>query len=96
MARIAGGADNIGLVVSVLRDLGITNVATLVDGNRERLNQQLREQFPEFSHAVLPTDDIRDKKGSESRPKVGVCTSSGELKPEYEETVLALINQLGQ
>lgn len=91
----AGGAEKIPYVVEVLQDLGLSDIATLVDGDQAKLHKFLKAKYPDLRHAILPTGDIRDKpKRGASAAKVGVCTSGGQLKPEFEESVTGLLEGL--
>lgn len=92
----AGGAENVEYIIAVLQDLGIDDIATLVDGDKAKLHATLKSEFPTLKHAILPAADIRDKKARKAiAAKTGVCTSKGELKAEYEADVVALLNDLG-
>jgi 5S rRNA maturation endonuclease (ribonuclease M5) len=91
----AGGADKVKLILSILRDLGVANVTTLVDKDKEEVSRALQEAFPEYKHFVLAADDIRDKREQKSRPaKVEVCEENGELKSECRDTMKTLLEQI--
>lgn len=92
----AGGAEKIELIIQMLQDLGISNIATLVDGDKSELHAKLKVAYPSLKHGILPTEDIRDKNARKPvKAKTGVVNSSGTLKPEYEVAVLNLLAELG-
>jgi predicted ATP-dependent endonuclease of OLD family len=56
-----GGADKMGLIASILHELGFTRVAGILDGDKIDLAAALRAQFPSYHFATIPAPDIRTK-----------------------------------
>ena len=56
-----GGASNVAHLCLILRDLGFTKVAGLLDGDKENEADSLKRNFPEFYFDCIPAKDIRSK-----------------------------------
>lgn len=66
----AGGASNIAHLCSILKDLGFSKVAALLDGDKAAEASKLKRDFPEFFFACIPAKDIRTKPGREATEEV--------------------------
>jgi predicted ATP-dependent endonuclease of OLD family len=91
----AGGAGNIMPLCQVLKDLGFTKVAALLDGDKVRDRDKLREKFPEFYFECLPAKDVRTKPMKPSTPAVlGLLDESLVLREEYRRSLEVLLRKL--
>ena len=62
-----GGAENMRLFASLLRELGFLKLVGILDGNRSSLASELAKEFPGFHFFAIQANDIRTKK---ARPAV--------------------------
>jgi hypothetical protein len=83
------------LICEILKDLGLRDVTGLLDGDKAAVAQELRQHFPKYRFFTLPAADIRDKPARpESVEKSGLCSTGGELHPQFVEAFDALIDQI--
>ena len=65
-----GGAENMGKIALVLRELGYKRVVGVLDGNRAASAAGLATHFPEYHFFAIAADDIRTKDAVVGRPRV--------------------------
>ena len=60
--------------------------------------ESLREKYCQngYEFFILPTEDIRDKNEHKQDAKTGITNEKGNIKPEYEEIAMTLINQINE
>lgn len=93
----AGGASNISKLANILNDLGYQKVVAIFDGDKIEDKKVFDKKFPEYEAINIPTDDIRDKHPKrESKPKEGMMTTKGKVKPEYKDEMGKLFNNVNQ
>ena len=91
----AGGAHKIERIMALLNDLGFERVAGVFDKNMRHLIPDLQSKFSRYSFHSIPADDIRTKPVVEGRePNRGLLDENGSLRPEYEEEVGVLFNDI--
>lgn len=76
-----GGENNMALFLEMSKDIGLAKVGALYDGNSLSFEKD-KGKYSTYCLRQLPTADIRDKP---DKDKVGVFSSDGNLKQEYEE-----------
>ena len=82
----AGGASNIRHLCLILKDLGYTKVAGLLDGDKVADKDKLSAEFPEFLFECIPAKDIRTKPSRKPTEEVqGLLDEKLELKKEFIE-----------
>lgn len=76
------GISSFELALSLANDLGIKQVAVLMDNGTEELKVRatLDKKFPKNKVIMWNRDDIRDKKISTSKAKTGYFTAKGKIK----------------
>jgi len=81
----AGGAENMHILVKLLKELGFKKVAGILDGDKTAVRDQLVAAYPDYHFACIPTKDIRTKKAVKARDKVnGLLTDSNDaVRQEY-------------
>ena len=80
----AGGADNIDVILSLLRDLGFERIAAIFDRNKSNLIRELCDKFPKYHFFSIPADDIRTRSCRRSRPPVrGLLDDNRQLRGEF-------------
>lgn len=91
-----GGAPKMRAFLMLFQDMGYKHVVSILDGDQKELSNELRTEFskPEYMFLVLPTDDIRDKKGQRLPEKEGIATEKGKLKNEYEQDINRLFDNI--
>lgn len=93
----AGGAEKIAIFLTLFKELGYKLVVTVLDGNKQELAEQLKQEFgADYSFFVLPTDDIRDKGTRNITKKNGVADSRGNIKPEYKDNLTVIFNTINK
>jgi len=65
-----GGAENMELMATVLRELGFSRVVGILDGNRSALATRLATVFPDYHFFAIAADDIRTKKAVPAKAAV--------------------------
>lgn len=80
---------------SILKDLGFSKVAALLDGDKAADASKLKRDFPEFFFACIPAKDIRTKPGREATEEVlGLLDEKLVLKSEFAEPMAKLFVDL--
>ncbi len=92
-----GGADKMNIVASILRDMGFTRVAGLVDADKKEAYEKLSKDFPRYSFYLLPADDIRTKDTQKEKPaKNGVLDKDRKVRGELIEPVAKLLKEINE
>ena len=90
-----GGASNVSHLCCILKDLGFSKVAALLDGDKEHEAIELRKVFPEFLFECIPAKDIRTKPSRNATEEVvGLLDSNLTLKSEFAEPLKVLFETL--
>ena len=84
----AGGADNIPLVLTILKELGFDKVVAIFDGDKKEVAQKCTESFSQYRIIVIPENDVRDKAEVKRRDAIyGLANTKGRLKNEYHSFI---------
>lgn len=86
-----GGAEKMGKISAVLRDLGYQNVVGILDADKKSLAEQLHSQFS-YSYLCIPTNDVRDKEKPNGACQ-GLCQRDGTIRPEHVASIVELFAQ---
>jgi predicted ATP-dependent endonuclease of OLD family len=96
----AGGAGNIVYFLQMASDLGIPACA-IYDGDHGAAEEEAKRRFPKALIEILPTSDIRDKRGRDQSGretdqivKAGLFDRHGVIKPECASYVLDLLDRV--
>lgn len=91
-----GGAPKMKAFLSLFKDMGYKHVVAILDGDKKDTSEELEKDFSEVGYKffVLPTDDIRDKKGRQIQAKTGITTDRGELKDEYQANITKMFDDI--
>lgn len=93
-----GGETNMKLFLEMAKDLDLKKVGGLYDANATTFSNN-QSAYPDYFFRQLPTEDIRDKVNQciptcpNRTDRVGIFTSTGELKPEYETQFESIMNE---
>lgn len=91
----AGGASNISHLCFILKDLGFSKVAALLDGDKVSEVVALKKEFPVFFFKCIPAKDIRTKPSRNAIEEVaGLLDNKLVLKPEFAEPLKKLFTAL--
>jgi len=55
-----GGADKMSLIASILKDLGFSKVAGLLDNDKRNLLEKFASDHKKFHFCAIPADDVRN------------------------------------
>ena len=90
-----GGAEKMGVIAEILRDLGFVKVIGLLDKNKMQLRQQSAVDFPDYRFYCIPSNDVRTKKATKSRDAVdGILDSDNKkIREEHVETMREIITK---
>jgi hypothetical protein len=92
-----GGADNMHLIASLLKDLGFMRVGGLLDKNRSNLAEKLRADFPDYWFEVIPANDVRTKRPTKGRDEVvGLLDERGDVRPEFAEEARVVLQTMAR
>lgn len=81
----AGGAQNVPRIIALLKDLGFTKIAAVLDDNVPDVVQQIHEVYPRVLVKEMPAADIRDKH-EKSKDVTGLLDERGKrLKEDLKE-----------
>lgn len=78
----AGGAPKMLKIVALLKDLGFTKVAAVLDNNVPDTVERIRDAYPDVLVVELPAADIRDK-NDPSRNVIGLLDEKGKKLKEH-------------
>lgn len=79
-----GGAGNIKHLCRILSDLGFTKVAAVLDGDKLKEVEELKEQFPTYFVCAIPAEDIRTKEPRKaSEGAEGILDRELQVRAEY-------------
>lgn len=90
----AGGANKIGLFLTLFEELGYKKVVAILDGDKLDDAKKLREEFPNYKIITLKENDVRDKGERKIQAKCGIADEKGRYKPEYEQYIIDLITEI--
>ncbi len=93
----AGGASNIPLICTVLKDLGFRKVVGLLDGDKKDDIPNLKTWFPKYYFNHISADDIRTKparKGSEA--VYGLLDEGKKIRKEFVTPTRALFSEINK
>jgi len=92
-----GGASNMRLLTKILRDLGFKKVVGILDSNSTAALEELTTEYRQYRFIAIPTNDVRDKEAQAAKGAVaGLFTAPNNLKAEYQEEVLRIIETIRQ
>jgi predicted ATPase len=91
-----GGATNFDKILTLMKDLGFKNVATILDNNVAELKESLSEKFPTYHFECIPTDDIRDKPHRKEKAAIeGLIDQGGKkIKEEHITAIKELFGNI--
>jgi putative AbiEii toxin of type IV toxin-antitoxin system/AAA domain-containing protein len=90
----AGGADNMGAIAGMLRDLGFKKVVALFDGNKRDAAARFGKEFPDYRAFVIPADDVRTKSARKQSAEVkGMLDEHGKIRPEQTKQMDEIIGE---
>lgn len=78
----SGGAGNVIKIVRLLKELGFSRIAAVVDNNRPDIVRTIRTDYPDVLIAEIPAADIRDKPARKSDEVHGLLSESGKRMHE--------------
>lgn len=91
----AGGASNIAHLCLILSDLGFSKVAGLLDGDKVKEAEDLRQKYPKFHFDCIPAKDIRTKPArAPVGAVVGLLDDRLQLRPEHADAMRRLLVSL--
>jgi len=73
----SGGKDNVPRIVRLLRGLGFSRVAAVLDNNVPETLEELRSNYPDYLAVAIPASDIRDKPASTFAGVAGLLDQHG-------------------
>lgn len=92
-----GGASNVRHLCLILRDLGFKKVAGLLDGDKTKVAENLKNEFPDFHFECIPAKDIRTKEARKATEEVlGLLDSQMSLRAEFADPVRDMLSRLSE
>ncbi|NJN28533.1 MAG: ATP-binding protein [Cyclobacteriaceae bacterium] len=93
-----GGADNLELILNILKSLGFKKVACILDNNMAELKDRISKKFKYYSFHTIPTNDIRDKKAvPEKKPIEGLISSCGtKMNEKYADQTIKIVKDINE
>lgn len=90
----AGGEGKVPTIVSLLRDLGFSRVAAVLDNNVPGTVRAIREAFPNVLVVEIPAADIRDK-SVKAKQVTGLLDEDGKtIKDELREPTQQILQSV--
>jgi predicted ATPase len=87
-----GGADNMGAIASMLRDLGFKKVVAVFDGNKRTAADGFAREFSDYRVFVIAANDVRTKAARKETPEAkGVLDESGKVRSEHAKQMAEII-----
>lgn len=91
----SGGAHNIGRFLALLRDLGFSRVAAVLDNDVPDVAARLKTEFDQYLIVEQPASDIRDKPSKRFAGKEGLLDERGrQVKPHLEDAAREVLTQV--
>lgn len=79
----SGGQGNVAKIVGLLKDLGFTRVAAVLDNNVPDTATAIRDMHPDVLVAEIPAADIHDKPQRNSPAVEGLLSEDGKAMKEH-------------
>lgn len=92
----AGGAGNIASILRLFRHLGFKKVTAIFDGDMQSKYEDCKDEFKDYNIVIWPADDIRDKDAVNKPAKSGLTDSSGNVKPDFEDSVIQIFEKINE
>lgn len=92
----AGGAGNVVKIVALLRDLGFSRIAAILDHDKRCLIPGLRDEFPDYFFDSIPANDVRTKPARPSQEEVEGLLDAGILRSEFTEKTTTLFGKIDE
>ena len=92
-----GGADKMHDFCKMLKELGYYKVFGILDNNKSDVRYNLAAEYPNYSFACIPCDDVRDKRDPKDKSKIskkGLCDTKGNVHKEHEDDVRKLFGEV--
>jgi predicted ATPase len=90
-----GGAHKFEIIAALLRDLGFTKVAGILDSDKANLLPGLEAMFPAYPFIAIPAKDVRTKEPRSATPAVeGLLDENWNVRGEYKSAVESLFQDL--
>jgi hypothetical protein len=88
-----GGAEKMGTIAAMLRDLGFRKVVGLLDGDKVSLSNALSAEFPDYRFLTIPAVDIRTKAPRNAKAAVnGLLDDANQtVRAEHVDEAKAII-----
>ncbi|MGW9159156.1 ATP-dependent nuclease [Microbacterium sp. NPDC055665] len=93
----SGGANNVERVLTLLRELGFSRVAAVLDNDVPEVAARLTASFEEYLIVEQPASDIRDKPSNVFKGKDGLLDARGRtVKPHLEEAARGALTRVSE
>lgn len=90
-----GGDGGPRRIVGLLAGLGFKKVVALLDADKSREVEAIREGFPNYLAITIPANDIRDKPAKNFRGKEGLLDEKNTMvKPELKSSTRTVLNKV--
>lgn len=93
----SGGESNVERILTLLKELGFTRVAAILDNDVPATVNRLRGRFPDYLVVEIPAADIRDKPANNFLGKSGLMDRRGkQVKPELQEQARQVLRRVSE
>ena len=91
-----GGAENMPIFTSLLKDLDFSKVVGVLDSDKAAIARQLRGDFPQYLFVTMPAPDVRTKPARRETPEKLGLLNGNTLRQEFRESVRELITSVNE
>lgn len=90
-----GGADNMGKMAKLLKELGFNKVVGIVDNDREENLEELKEKFETYKFFAIAAPDVRTKPARPAYEEVqGILDNEKKIRASYKESTEDIFNDI--
>lgn len=90
----AGGANNIPHLLRLLSEIGMLQVAAILDADKEEIAETLQEEYGGYLVRNIPADDIRTKRSEPRVEKIGLLDEGYNVREEYRDDTRTLVRDI--
>jgi len=90
-----GGADKMSIIASILKDLGFSKVAGILDNDKRSTVAPLQSEYPDFHFVAQPADDVRNNPARQKPDKTTLLTTGNKsVAPEFRDETEKVFHEI--